>query len=257
VLRTHSADIMFSRDKLSIFDQERNQLSVPLVRPEDEAVYKNLSTGPKRRTASMDLSTMRQATTAGETTRPGIIGRPSKLDTLTSLQSPVTQSPAGLTSGGAAEHGDSRRSDAGEPTPRSSTELTQSRPADDSKSTTGSEKSYSTPISKSSGAWGNSWRSTSTTGQGEPPKPTSSYSKPAATRTMKVLRPTKSLAGASRATSASSPSTNGPDSTSAKSEEPEGKPSATAPTRNNPVGSGSAFGWLNSGQQRRTTTNGN
>ena len=83
VLRSHSADILFSQDKLSIFDEDRNQLSIPLVRPENDEVYKNLTTGPRRRTASMDLQAMRQSSSAvgGEQFRPGIIGRPPKLDT--------------------------------------------------------------------------------------------------------------------------------------------------------------------------------
>ncbi|KAK3063852.1 hypothetical protein LTR53_018738, partial [Teratosphaeriaceae sp. CCFEE 6253] len=47
VLRAHNADILFSSNSMTLFDDERNKLSIPLVRPEDEAAFKSLyvSTG--------------------------------------------------------------------------------------------------------------------------------------------------------------------------------------------------------------------
>lgn len=44
VLRAHNADILLSQDRLTLFDDARNKLSIPLVRPEDATVYKNLVT---------------------------------------------------------------------------------------------------------------------------------------------------------------------------------------------------------------------
>ena len=44
VLRAHNADILLSQDRLTLFDDARNKLSIPLVRPEDAAVYKSLVT---------------------------------------------------------------------------------------------------------------------------------------------------------------------------------------------------------------------
>lgn len=41
-LREHSADIMFSSNSLTLFDDERSKLSIPLVRPENEATFKSL-----------------------------------------------------------------------------------------------------------------------------------------------------------------------------------------------------------------------
>lgn len=41
-LRKHSADIMFSSNSLTLFDDERSKLSIPLVRPENEASFKSL-----------------------------------------------------------------------------------------------------------------------------------------------------------------------------------------------------------------------
>ncbi|GAM87241.1 hypothetical protein ANO11243_052630 [Dothideomycetidae sp. 11243] len=43
-LRIHNADILFSTNRVSLFDDERNKLSIPLVRPEDETTFSGLST---------------------------------------------------------------------------------------------------------------------------------------------------------------------------------------------------------------------
>jgi len=39
VLRAHNADILFSSNSMTIFDDERSKLSIPLVRPESEAAF--------------------------------------------------------------------------------------------------------------------------------------------------------------------------------------------------------------------------
>jgi ubiquitin carboxyl-terminal hydrolase 4/11/15 len=44
LLRTHSADILFSSNTLIIYDNEHAKLSVPLVRPEDEKIFTSLRT---------------------------------------------------------------------------------------------------------------------------------------------------------------------------------------------------------------------
>lgn len=44
VLRAHNADILFSSNTLTMFDNERSKLSIPLVRPENENVFKTLCT---------------------------------------------------------------------------------------------------------------------------------------------------------------------------------------------------------------------
>lgn len=45
ILRARNADIHFSLDRMTLFDDERNKLSVPLVRPEDARLFQNLQTG--------------------------------------------------------------------------------------------------------------------------------------------------------------------------------------------------------------------
>ena len=42
VLRAHSADIMFSSNSMTMFDDDRSKLSIPLVRPENEAAFNSL-----------------------------------------------------------------------------------------------------------------------------------------------------------------------------------------------------------------------
>ncbi|MCJ1251815.1 hypothetical protein MMC30_009053 [Trapelia coarctata] len=44
VLRAKSADIQFSQDRLTMFDDNRNKLAIPLVRPENAAMFQNLVT---------------------------------------------------------------------------------------------------------------------------------------------------------------------------------------------------------------------
>ena len=43
VLRAHSADILFSSNSITLFDHNQTKLSIPLVRPEDEASFKSLN----------------------------------------------------------------------------------------------------------------------------------------------------------------------------------------------------------------------
>jgi hypothetical protein len=43
-LRSHNADILFSQNLMTLYGDDRNKLSVPFVRPEDEASFKNLCT---------------------------------------------------------------------------------------------------------------------------------------------------------------------------------------------------------------------
>ena len=42
VLRAHNADILFSSNNMTLFDDDRNKLSIPLVRPENETAFKSL-----------------------------------------------------------------------------------------------------------------------------------------------------------------------------------------------------------------------
>jgi len=43
-LRAHSADLLFSQNIMTLYGDDRNKLSVPFVRPEDEATFRNIRT---------------------------------------------------------------------------------------------------------------------------------------------------------------------------------------------------------------------
>ncbi|KAH6888555.1 hypothetical protein B0T10DRAFT_562129 [Thelonectria olida] len=43
-LRAHSADILFSQNTMTLYGNDRDRLQVPFVRPEDDAVFRNLCT---------------------------------------------------------------------------------------------------------------------------------------------------------------------------------------------------------------------
>ena len=44
-LRTHSADLLLSQNCMTLYADDRNKLSVPFVRPEDDGAFKNICTG--------------------------------------------------------------------------------------------------------------------------------------------------------------------------------------------------------------------
>ena len=44
VLRTHSADILFSSNSMTLYDDDRSKLSIPFVRPENDETFKSLLT---------------------------------------------------------------------------------------------------------------------------------------------------------------------------------------------------------------------
>ncbi|OAP56340.1 hypothetical protein AYL99_09519 [Fonsecaea erecta] len=264
VLRSHNADILFSQDKVMIFDEERNQVSIPLCRPEDDASFKDLCTVPRHHASSIGEALPPPASPVG------VIGQSERLNTAHTTVSPTTAQSSGLHSAAPSEPGDVHRADQpSERSRRSSVDMSQPRPPDDSKSTTGSEKSFTAPTSKSgSGVWSNSWRSVSSgTPNDAGSKTLSSYARPHTQRTMKILRPAKTMANATRTPSASSTAPNGTEGThgnandigkAAAQSDPSGESKgaqSTATARSNPIGSGTAFGWLNAGPQRRTTAN--
>ena len=47
LLRSHNADVLFSLDKVAMVDDERNKISVPLVRPENDSAFSSLCTAPE------------------------------------------------------------------------------------------------------------------------------------------------------------------------------------------------------------------
>ena len=261
VLREHGADILLSQDKVTLLDDDHNQLSVPLVRPEDQSAYRNLITVPGLNRGLVE-SRNGDGPSSNEEQIPGVISRPGRLNTEQVATSPTMASPSVLTSGAPSDVGEGRRPELlSGGTARSSTE--QARTNDDSKSTTSSEKSLPAPLSKSSsGVWGNSWRATSAQAPIEPSSKTSStYSRAGTTRPMKILRPSKPSNPVSRSASATQSYGNEnapfrPGESERKASQPSVGDTKPAATKANPIGSATAFGWLNSGQSKRNMANG-
>lgn len=252
ILRAHNADILFSQDKLMIFDEERNRLAIPLVRPENDATYKGLFTWASPR----GINGPQQNLTNGTPPVAGIIGRPSRESSAT----PMLASSTGVAPTVSKTNGQQKPDRVPEVNECSHIEANPSKAQEDATSTSESDKSFTTPAATSrsnSGVWGNSWRSSSIS-QPDTAKNASGYSRAGAIRSMKVLRPAKSMASSSRAISGTAL---GGQENSHSSGEAHQRPSTegakagtkvveaqSQPTKSNPVGQASAFGWLNSGR---------
>ena len=278
ILRGHNAGICFSQERLVIFDNDRNKLAVPLVRPENDAVYRSLVTSSVGLPSSSFAESGRTPTQVrvDENPRPGIIQRPSKLSTTENAPpSNIVASPAVLNPSSASDQGDRKTDPGSDGSARVSLDLSQARNEEPSKAPSETDKSITpTRSSNASGVWGSSWRTNS--GMQPDSKTASNYARATQGRSMKILRAGKSMSNTSRAVSAAATPTNGSTSSAETSSgrqdeggprraslvgdsksipKPDGSGGVPAPvsTKANPVGQASAFGWLNSGNQRRTT----
>lgn len=215
VLRAQNADILFSQDKLIMVDSEHHRVSVPLVRPEDDQVFKCLCTSPGT-VNSGDT----QSSSANSNSSVGVIGRPSN------LQQQSNTTPLKATADGnrdilkptqpvqPAHQEDHARAPA------------ENRPASNSAPTSEATRN-DMPI------WEN-WRERTSNSA---PKPDPKNDK----REMKVFRPAKSSSRLNPGATVSG----SPFAKSAKSLPSSPHPNTSPDKGANPVGSGSAFGWLN------------
>lgn len=199
-----------------------------------------------------------------EISTPGIIGRPSRLSSVHGPLSPTSEPASGPNLPSSNTSDVQKEIEPRQILTRASTDIPL-RLGDDSKSGTESDKSTTTPGSKPNpGVWSSSWRSAATGATQSPGtdnKGSSTYLRHNAPRPMKVLRPNKSMANVTRISSnPSTPTTtNGPDLGSTRTDQQENNNSSQAVppvTKTNPIGSGSAFGWLNSSAGRKMTANG-
>ena len=278
ILRQYNGDVLFSEDRLLIFDDERNRLSVPLVRPESEQTYRSLVTVGSVRPGNIVRPfepTPSKLSTNGQSV-PGVIKPPPRFDLQNSVTtSPAPASPIVLPDANALDSTEQRKAES------SGTQelIDQPRKSEDGKSLTGSgsEKSFTTSTAaagmktQTPGVWGNSWRSSASGNNNADSAAKSSasgYSRPGQGRSMKVLRPStgKSMANATRAASGIvSTDSKNMDAQhqqvrrSSQTSLAETTKSATStansfkttepgslPTKSNPIGQASAFGWLNS-----------
>ena len=188
-LRMHGADILLSRNLMTLYGSDRDKLSVPFVRPEDDAVFKNLTTAntaqtkPRLNAAAPEFVTGEKSGNGSvqDIKEHSISGSKSVESGSEGLLSPTTSSalPAKATTVSAASEsggeGDKREMD--EPAPSQTSEKEPSGPTESHRRESGS--AIRTP-----------WRQTAA-GLGDGSTPLSGY-QPAARARMKVLRPNKS-----------------------------------------------------------------
>ncbi|KAL8732023.1 MAG: hypothetical protein Q9166_002975 [cf. Caloplaca sp. 2 TL-2023] len=284
VLRARNADIHFSLDRLTLFDDERNKLSVPLVRPENATLFQNLLTTNVGLRGSQALLPDRKPSQAEEkpaesTSEHALVthAQPSSAENVqTSVESPdpSTARPSVIGQGrrAAEETSMSEKPSAAKP----ETDIK------DSESLANGSTPDTPTRSDNGNIWG-SWRRDSA--QGSRPDVLSSnansssgYQRAGRGRGMKVLKPAR--LNTSRSSSTTQPPS-GFESTPGRFSDVGKWPSPTAsnenndprnsatdrrfsggaksplptvtgkPNKSNPVGGASAFGWLNSAQQKQ------
>lgn len=227
VLRSHNADVLFSQDKIIMVDDERNKISLPLVRPESDSAFKSLRTTSDASPAERLVRQSERDQASANGHAPGVIGQPSRSAPASARAS--IEVPA-------------------EPEPQPIEPDTKHRPSETS--------AIDFQPSQPTGVWG-SWRRDSKT---EP------AAKGTRGRAMKVLRPTKSSTRVSSGatTPGSAIADNQPfshsdawrlgqarDSRGSLDESRAGSATGGKEVTSNPAGGASAFGWLNPAQQRR------
>lgn len=281
VLRTRNADIHFSLDRVTLFDDDRNKLSVPLVRPENAVLFQNLQTyaGDNFLESSVadepgHVREFAKSNGKAKGPKPKLSANhpddepeESKPQSATGLMGPSARSSPSVIGEGRKTPVVSNNSDV-TASPKASADLQESESLANGTTT-------STPSRTESGnVWGPSsgaWRRESTTGtrtDSATTPTTSGYQRPGRGRGMKVLKPLR--ASAPRTNSAQQPvgfdaapsrfgDTSRPGGndenqridTERRSFSSDPKPlSGSKPRTSNPVGGASAFPWLNAAQQK-------
>jgi ubiquitin carboxyl-terminal hydrolase 4/11/15 len=273
MLRKHNADILFSSNQLTLYDDERSKVQIPLVRPEDERTFKSLyitsgyrcpvkhTLPEKEARVSFEANTMGEGSVASSTLELPSAGAPKENE-----DTPTTSSEEGSTG---------RRSLEQRPT----LGLTTNRV--DSKDSTTESPASAAPRSGTSPAIWSNWRrdtekpsSMDLSNEGKNTSSSSTYQRK--DTGIKILKPMKSgsrtlSSGVSQSTS---PATAGqsrffdegkrrtshvggseagdaqPRRSVSGEKAKENPPTLTKTRSANPVGGASAFAWLNSGKSK-------
>ena len=273
VLRARNGDIHMSLDRLTILDDDRNKLSVPLVRPENASLYHNLQTMSTSAHSKLSPDTKAAAEDLGRPPAPDESNSNQEVletgkgtsESENSRDSPTT--PA-LSSPSVIGEGRKSLSDPSnaEQTPRASLSKVTTRDSD-------SLRNGSTPEvssrSEGNGVWG-SWRreagAGSRVGDALGGSNASGYQRAGRGRGMKVLKPARlNTSRSSSVQQMASTSDFGLRSSSPQEKAENQSPAAfdrrvvsgdarpqlsttnsSKPRSSNPIGGASAFGWLNS-----------
>ncbi|KAF2205264.1 cysteine proteinase [Delitschia confertaspora ATCC 74209] len=262
MLRAHNADILFSSSQLTLYDEDRSKVQIPLVRPEDERVFKSLFVT----SGSLDQFKEKPSISKTDVATPETVSSRAGSASDRDLEK---STPADTKTNGhiADDKGSSeRRTIGGRPYLGLNTSRTDSKEETEGGTTSATPRSASATAiwsnwrrdtdKNSSGDWANTGKNTSSTYQR---KDTG----------IKVLKPSKPIPRAvSGSNLSSSSSTTGHSrffdegrrrtSTMAGNEVGElghkstassekGTSTSGKPRSANPVGGASAFAWLNNG----------
>ena len=287
VLRARSADVQFSLDRLTIFDDDRNKLSMPLVRPENARTFQTLMTTNSVphvlrvsdvQNSKAEEQNCNRADKHELRSEPGqdfnqsqVSGEPPAESVEDSAATPVTSSSSVV--------GEGRKSSIGRETSEDQLSLVQTSEALINGTTP------DTPTRADSGNMWTSWRRDSLpNGKSEPTSatPTSGYQRAGRGRGMKVLKPAR--LNTTRAISAAQPpvafdaapsrfsdatkrngqgsATEGQENRSPATEWRSSSNEVKTPMQSTPLKPrptatpvGTAFGWLNSSQQKPSISN--
>jgi len=288
-LRLHGADILLSRNLMTLYGSDRDKLSIPFVRPEDDAVFKNLTTAnlaqsrPKLNAAAPEfVANEKSGNGSIPDARDHGVSGPKSIESgsegLLSPTTPAAQPAQARTASATSESGGEGEKRPTEPT------ATQPSGKETSGVTEGGRR-------ESGSAIRTPWRQTAA-GLGDGGTPLSGYQPAARPRSMKVLRPNKPSGSSTRTGAAYEPapaprpsteqkrktqgesgpaaaswgntkrsvsvsalaSLDGKHAASNGQETAAGKAPLAARTGNNPLGSASAFSWIASNKPKAPTT---
>lgn len=264
LLRAHNADILFSVNQLTIYDDDRCKLQVPLVRPEDETAFRSLST-------SHGTHHTFRPSLLSETVDPPAPAEPKVkfLDLSLTEHTAVHKGQETVTAGSSDDGGSSGRRSLEQRLQSVPTVLNQS----DAKDTQGSSSAAATQRFGASPAMLNSWRRETNEKTSSGALDWANVGKTTALpsgqprREIKVLRPSRS---SSRTFSTSStPAVTGQSrffddgkrkddgeaapapslSRTVSAEKDENRLPGAKQRSSNPVGGASAFAWLKGGSK--------
>jgi hypothetical protein len=302
-LRVHNADVLFSQNLMTIYGEDRNKLSVPFVRPEDENLFKNLCTSnvaPEKNElkATTVPFTPIESEPKAETGQDAISSPLTNEPEETKVNLPVQENTTPSTE----PQSPFSSTFAAEVSTRDRAPSLKAGSAGTNGSVSGSEKNHTTDSNapevesnenaapdtarreSSGGIWG-SWRQGSLSLNGSENETTSGYQRATrGARSMKILKPSKSISSTTTATSRSSsaartgasyePAPSRPCGESRRKSQVGGQENvplrweskrvssdeqkaarsiATISRSSNPVGGASAFAWMNPGKPKATT----
>ena len=104
-LRAHSADLLLSQNVMTLYSDDRNKISIPFVRPEDDAVFKNIITTHVIKDKVSLKGTAAPFTPAGQSPAPSVTAQSFDIEPTTPGEMPRGRTPATPFGNGSDESG--------------------------------------------------------------------------------------------------------------------------------------------------------